>query len=260
MLISFGMLTNAQSTVKNPYEESIHTYACNGISVGADYNFYITYGNNLDGDVLTGDFDFIGEISGVVGSDGIASAQIKWNIGSSINQYDVWLEVEISGCSNKIFLGVSPQPNNRVVEFDIMASTECFNLSENDFAVSFITLDNNRQPLSAAYYPMLVEFTVNGGSQSQMVGFDNQTLQISEDWFIADPTQNSDVVVKITNVTDKFNAPVKPGNESGTHTRTLFAIPEIEFTEELRIRFNLNEEITAYNISSTDHILRMEPK
>lgn len=260
LVTSFGMFTNAQSTVTNPYEESIHTYACNGISVGADYNFYINYGNNFDGGVLTGDFDFIGDISGVVGSDGIASTQIKWNIGSSVNQYDVWLEVTTSGCSNKIFIGVSPQPNNRTIEFDIMASTECFNPASNNFAVSFITLDNNRQPLSAAYFPMFVEFTVNGGSQSQLISFDNQTLQIRGAWFTADPTQNSNIIVEITNVTDIYNAPVKPGVDSGTHLRILFAIPEIEFTEELRRQYDLNEELTAYNISSTDHLLRMEPK
>ncbi len=183
---------------------------------------------------------------------------MQWNLAG---QYFLMVsETNAEGCSNKKAIAVQVEQNNRSTEFDIMASIECFNPESNNFSLPINVLDNNSQPLSAAYYPMLVEFSVNGSSQSQIVSFDNQLLTINEDWFTADPTQNSDVIVEITNVTDVYNAPVKPGVNSGTHTRTLFAIPEIEFTEELRIHFNLNEEITAYNISSTDHILRMEPK
>lgn len=258
MLLSFGIVANAQSPPLFPYEGATHTYACNGITEGADYEFRIAA---KTGDVLAGDFDFIGDYLGTIGNDGIASVQIQWNIGSSLKEYAVWLEVNTSGCSNKIFLGVSPQPNNRSVGFDVLASTECFNLSDNSFTLSFVALDNNGQPLSAAHYPMLIEFGVNGNNQNQTVDFNNQNLQISENWFTVDPTQNTEVLVEITNVTDKYNAPINPESENTIHTRTFFAIPEIEFTEELRLRYNLNEEITAYNISSnTDHILRMEPK
>jgi hypothetical protein len=258
MLSSFGMLVQAQSTALFPYEGSTHDYACNGISVGADYEFHITA---KTGSVLAGDFDFIGDVSGTIGSDGIATAQIQWNTGSSLNEYEVWLDVTIAGCSNRIFIGVSPQINNRSVGFDLTASTECFNLSDNSFTISFITLDNNGQPLSAAYFPLIVEFDVNGMIQSQLVSFDNQLLSISESMFTANPTQNTDVIVDFTNVTDKYNAPVKPDIVNGTHTRTLFAIPEIEFTQELRELYNLMyEETTAYNGNNTDRVERLEPK
>jgi hypothetical protein len=256
LLTSFGMLVKAQSTALFPDEGSIHSYTCNGISEGAGYIFYITA---QTGSVLPGDFDFIGDISGIIGNDGLASVEIQWNTGSSLNQYDVWLEVTISGCSNKIFIGVSPQPNNRSSGFDVMASTECFNLSDNSFAISFITLDNNGQPIPAAYFPMMAEFSVNGTNHSQMVSYNNQLLQISEDWFVANPIQTTDVLVEITNVTDVYHAPVKPDVAKATHTRSIFAIPEIEFTEELRRRFNL-DQITAYNKNSTDRFRRMKPE
>lgn len=255
--VAFGYSANAQSLSLLPTEGSIHEYMCNGITEGSNYTFNVVAANGGQ----AGEYDFIGDVSGTIGGDGIATAQIQWNTGSSLNEYQVWLDVTIAGCSNKIFIGVSPQINNRSVGFDVTASTECFNLSDNSFTISFITLDNNGQPLAAAYFPLIVEFDVNGVIQSQLVSFDNQLLSISESMFAANPTQNTDVRVDFTNVTDKYNAPVKADVVNGTHTRTLFAIPEIEFTEELRERYNLMyEEITAYNGNNTRRVERLEPK
>jgi hypothetical protein len=107
----------------------------------------------------------------------------------------------------------------------------------------------------------MVEFDVNGVIQSQLVSYSSQTLTITEEWFTANPTLNTDVVVGFANVTDKYNAPLKPDIAKGTHTRTIFAVPEIEFTEELRERYKLlYEEITAYNSNSSDRVQRLEPK
>lgn len=258
MLSFLVMQAKAQSLDRIPYEGSTHEYTCNGISVGADYEFYIT---TKTGNLLAGDFDFIGDVSGTIGSDGIASAQIQWNTGSSLNEYEVWLDVTTAGCSNRIFIGVSPQVNDRSIGFDITASSGCFNLSDNSFTISFITLDNNGQPLSAAYFPLMVEFDVNGLNQSQLVRYDSQLLNINGNWFTANPVENTDVVVEFKTATDKYNAPVKPEETNGTHIRSIFAIPEIEFTEELRERYRLMyEELTAYNSNVTDRADRLEPK
>lgn len=232
------------------YEGTQLNYRVNNTD-GNSYAWEIV--NNLNPPTLSssGDFYFITD-------PGFSMVEVQWNLAG---QYLLMVsETDAEGCSNKKAIAVQVEPNNRSAEFDIMASTDCFNPESNNFSLPINVLDNYSQPLSAAYFPMFVEFTVNGGSQSQLVDFDNQTLQISEDWFTANPTQNSDVIVEITNVTDIYNVPVKPGVDSGTHTRTLFAIPEIEFTEELRRQYDLNEELTAYNISSTDPLLRMEPK
>jgi len=258
MLTSLVNLAGAQNSAKFPIEGSTHVYTCNGLSVGAEYNFSIT---SNAGDVNTDEFNFIGAISGIVGADGLAAVEIKWNTGSSVNNYEVWLEVSLSGCSNKIFLGVSPQPNNRSIGFDVVASTECFNLSDNSFAISFITSDNNGQPIPAAYFPLSVELNVNGESHTQTVSYNSQILQVSEQWFVANPQQNTDVLVSIANVTDVNNASVKAGIENGTHVRSIFAIPEIEFTEELRNKYKLKyETFTAYIDSDSRSMERMEPK
>jgi hypothetical protein len=245
---------SAQNLSLVPVEGSIHSYTCGGVTEGSNYTINVVADNGGQ----PGDFNFIGSNSGIIGNDGIATTQIQWNTGSSLNTYKLWLDVEYNGCSNRIYIGVSPQPNNRSIGFGLTASTECFNLSGNDFTVSFITLDNNGQPVSAAYFPLSVEFSVNGAIQSQLVSYDNQVLQISETMFSALPDQNTSVEVLLTSVTDSKNAPVQPG-ENGTHLRNIFAIPEIEFTEELRRQYYLEEGITAY--SSFDfRTHRMEPK
>jgi hypothetical protein len=257
LAVACSYSSNAQGLSLTPIEGSTHTYTCNGITEGSSYTFNVI----ADNGGLPGDYDFIGNNSGIIGSDGLATAEIQWNTGSSINNYKVWLDVEISGCSNKIFLGVSPQPNNRTIGFDVVASTECFNLSGNNFTVSFITEDNNGQPIPAAYFPLQVEFTVNGGFQSQLLDYNNQVLQIPETMFAANPAQNTSVEVVITGVTDVKNAPIQAGALNGTHLRTIFAIPEIEFTEELRKKYNLNyEATTAYNDSDSRRLERMEPE
>lgn len=243
LLVAFVYGAKAQGLSLVPVEGSTHDYTCNGISVGSTYTFNVV--GKMAGQ--PGEFDFIGNNSGIVGTDGLASTQIQWNTGSSLNQFEVWLEVSASGCSNKIFLGVSPQPNNRSIGFGLTASTECFNLLGNDFTVSFITLDNNGQPIPAAYFPLMAEFTVNGIVQSQLVTFDNQVLQIPETMFTALPGQNTPVEVVLTGVTDVKNAPVQPGVANGTHLRTINAIPVIEFTQAIKQKYYANKEITAYN-------------
>jgi hypothetical protein len=257
LALTFGYSANAQGLSLTPIEGSIHDYTCNGITEGSSYTFNVVATNGAQ----TGGYDFIGVNSGIIGNDGLASTQIQWNTGSSLNQYEVWLDVSISGCSNKIFIGVSPQPNNRSIDFDVVASTECFNIAGNNFTVSIITEDNNGQPIPAAYFPLSVQFTVNGNIQSQLLEFDNQVLQVNETMFSANPAQNTAVEVAIANVTDVKNAPVQPGATNGVHIRTIFAIPEIEFTEELRKLYNVkHEEITAYTNNNARRMERMEPE
>lgn len=264
MLATLGLLAKAQHSVTAPLEGGVYDYVCNGISVGAEYNFYVAAnadGSGIYDDGLTNEFDFIGDVSGTIGTDGLAAAQILWNEGASLNMYNVWLEVTIEGCSNNIRLEVNPHENNRLAGFDIVASTECFNTTDNSFAISFITLNNNGQPLAAAYFPLNVEFSVDGQVHTQLVSFSDQNIQINESWFTIDPTVNSDVLVEITGATDKDNIPVKPGEDNAIHTRTIFALPEIQFTEVLRRKYNLfYEAVTAYNNSDDSRLERMEPE
>jgi hypothetical protein len=119
-LLAFGLTANAQSTSRYPYEGSMHTYTCNGISVGAGYQFYITAsanGNGVYDDGLTGEFD-IKNAKGTVGSDGLATTDIQWNNGASQHIYYLWLEATApGGCSNYIQIQITPLAN----QFDILS-------------------------------------------------------------------------------------------------------------------------------------------
>jgi hypothetical protein len=232
------------------YEGTQLNYRVN-LNDGNAYAWEVLNGINPPAGTIPGDYDFITD-------PGFSTVGIQWNLAGLF--YLTITESDASGCSNKKAMAVQVEPNNRSSEFNLTASTECFNLSGNSYNLPINVLDNNSLPLAAAYFPMVVEFSVNGAIHSQLVSFNSQLLQISEDWFTANPIQSTDVIVEITSVTDAHNAPVQPDAVNGTHTRSIFAIPEIEFTEELRRRFNLNEEITAYNKSSIDRFRRMEPK
>ncbi|WP_372649847.1 hypothetical protein [Draconibacterium sp.] len=251
MLTAFGLLAKAQRSADTPLEGGSYVYACNGISEGADYTFFVTA--NADGtgvydDDLTWEFDFIGNTTGVIADDGLATTQILWNEGASLNNYYVWLEVSILGCSNSIRLEVAPQLNNRVAEFESTASTDCFNKEGNSFSERIITLDNNGQPIGAAYFPLNVEFSVNGVSYSQKLQYDDQSIQVDEDWFSPDPTVDNDVLVAITSITDKDGIPIKSGT-SATYTHTIFALPIIEFSEELRKKYLIDEGAFAHIVT-----------
>ena len=248
LLVAFSTGISAQNLSLVPVEGSLHSYTCNGVTEGCNYTFNVV----ADNGGLPGDFDFIGSNSGIIGNDGIATTQIQWNTGSSLNTYKVWLDVELNGCSNRIYIGVSPQPNNRSIGFGLTASTECFNLTNNGFTIAFITEDNNGQPIPAAYFPLQVEFTVNGAPQSQLLEYNNQQLLIPETMFSALPEQETPVEVVLTSVTDVKNAPVQPG-VNGTHLRTIHAIPAIEFTEEIRRKYYENESVTAYYSPVSDN-------
>lgn len=132
----------------------MHTYTCNGISVGADYNFYITAnadGSGVYDDGLTGEFDIL-NAKGLVGDDGLATTQIKWNIGASAHIYYLWLEATVhGGCSNHIRIQISPQlnlfdmlseniPVDNTMSCPSVASTDGFNALASNYDAGTTTL------------------------------------------------------------------------------------------------------------------------
>ena len=147
MLFAFGQAAQSQSTARRPYEGAMHAYTCNGISVGAVYNFYITA--NADGsgyydDGLTGEFDII-NAKGKVGGDGLASTQIQWNAGASLHIYYVWLEATNNGgCSNKISIQVTPQIN----KFDLLSENIPV---DNTMSCPAVASTDGFNPLAPAY-------------------------------------------------------------------------------------------------------------
>ncbi len=148
LLLALGQAANAQSTARQPYEGALHTYTCNGISVGAGYDFYITA--NADGsgrldDGLTGEFDII-NAKGIVVDDGLASTPIQWNTGASAHQYYVWLEATApqGGCSNRINIQISPQINR----FDLLSENIPV---DNTTSCPAVASTDGFNPLASAY-------------------------------------------------------------------------------------------------------------
>lgn len=143
----FSPTAKAQSTARQPYEGALHAYTCNGISVGAGYEYYITA--NADGsgrydDGLTSEFDIINS-KGKVGGDGLASTPIQWNKGASAHIYYVWLEaIDPGGCSNRINIQISPQIN----KFDLLSENIPV---DNTMSCPAVASTDGFNPLAAAY-------------------------------------------------------------------------------------------------------------
>ncbi len=249
LLLISGIKIVGQNPYEIPVEGSTHSYTCNGITEGSNYTFYVT----TETQNQTGEYDFIGSESGTVGNDGLASVRIQWNEGSALSEYEVWLEVNLSGCSNTIFIEVLPQPNNRAAGFYAELSNSCYEPGGNGFELPLSFPGNNSEPLSETYFPLNVEFTVNGKRFSQSLEYNSQLLQIADEMVYANPSQDTQVFVEITKVTDKFNAAVRPEEAKKSHIRTIFAIPEIEFSQKQKEK-QLNEEIMAHIADGSERL------
>jgi hypothetical protein len=196
LLFAFGQAARAQSSGRQPYEGALHAYSCNGISVGAGYDFYITA--NADGsgrydDGLTGEFDIING-KGIVGEDGLASTQIQWNIGASAHIYYMWMEASVSGgCSNYINIQISPQINR----FDLMSENIPV---DHTMSCPAVASTDGFNPLASAYDAgsTALQFTVR-----RVYGTDNkQTAQAGDthDWsfepfLTIDPVYNTGISI-----------------------------------------------------------------
>lgn len=147
LAVGFSPTARAQSTARQPYEGALHTYTCNGISVGAGYQFYITAnanGSERYDDGLTGEFDII-NANGKVGGDGLASTQIQWNTGASAHVYYVWLEaIDVGGCVNRINIQVTPQMNH----FDLLSENIPV---DNTVSCPAVAPSDGFNPMASAY-------------------------------------------------------------------------------------------------------------
>jgi hypothetical protein len=172
------------------------------------------------------------------------ATEIQWDLAGTY--YLVVTETNPLGCSTSRSLPVKVLPNNRSIGFDAVASNECFSPGGNGFELPVSLLANNGGPLPENHYPVNVSFTVNGTEHQQVLEFGTTTLQISETMFSADYSQDTEVLVKIIGAIDAHNAKIYPGEENSMHARTIFAIPEIEFTQQLKLLNELNEKTTAH--------------
>jgi len=196
VLFAFGQAARSQSTAVRPFEGALHTYTCNGISVGAGFQFYITA--NADGsgrydDGLTGEFDILNS-TGIVGGDGLAVSLIQWNNGAAAHIYYVWLEATIQGgCSNQISLQISPQIN----KFDLMSENIPV---DNTVSCPAVDATDGFNPLASAYDAgtTTLKFIVRrvNGTENKQTALVNDTYDWSfEPVLSVEPAFNVDISI-----------------------------------------------------------------
>jgi gliding motility-associated-like protein len=74
-----------------------------------------------------------------------------------------------------------------------------------------------------------VEFIVNSKSYSQLVEFTNQVLEIKDEWITINPQFDNKTLVQLVKASDVKGIPVYPEPGKDIHTRTMYAVPDIEF-------------------------------
>ncbi|MCF6357877.1 MAG: gliding motility-associated C-terminal domain-containing protein, partial [Draconibacterium sp.] len=121
-------------------------------------------------------------------------------------------------------------------------------LSGNSFEITIDIFDNKGSPLDSIYFPVRIKFTVNGTSRSQSVSFNDQTLQIPDDWFNADQMADSKVSVIMLSAIDRNNATIPLNTNRNTHIRTIFASPQLQF---------VTQTTDVYKGTSVEHVIEL---
>jgi len=202
---------------------------------GSSYLWEVVTGFNPVVNATSDDFSFV--------SDSTApEVDILWK--NSGRFYLLLTETNAQGCTNKKALSVLVLPNDHSIGFETVTASACFNETGNSFIQKVIANDNQGVPLESALYPLNVEFTVNGFSHSRQLNFDDQNLEISDEWFTVSSNQNTVVDVKITKVTDNSGIPVQIRNTDANLAFTIFGIPEIQFDASTPDTIQLNSYYT----------------
>ncbi|QIA06374.1 hypothetical protein [Draconibacterium halophilum] len=187
---------------------------------GSDYSWKVLTSFNPDTEAVANDYTFISSAN----SNEIS---VRWN-QAGLYYLDV-VETDITGCINRKAIAVRVNANNRGIVFNSSQSTACYSFSGNGFDLPIQTLGDGGVALDEADFPINVNFSVNGTIHSQLVSYTQQILSIDEAWFTADPAQESLVTVQLVASRDQqgYDIPVLSG--SNTHSRTIDAIPMLEF-------------------------------
>ena len=123
-------------------------------------------------------------------------------------------------------------------------TTQCYQEGANDFTVDLQFFDAQGDLWTADRFPVEVSFAVKGVLQTpQTITYLNQQVQISDNSFSADPTQNTSVTVKLTEAIDAQNQTIHPREGQDIQTTTILSLPEISF--------NTNEAQLAFGTIST---------
>src|SRR5690606_27131253 len=92
----------------------------------------------------------------IIGSANLDIIQIRW-LNSGLYFLKV-IETDLKGCENLKVNPVNVISNTRTIGFLTTFGSSCFNPEGNGFKIPLITKDNNGKPLTAEYFPLVVEF------------------------------------------------------------------------------------------------------
>ena len=206
---------------------------------GATTSHFVTYhsGNKYDWSVYVNfspDEEAPPDDYEIIGSAGEDKIKIRW-LSKGIFYLKV-TETDLKGCENLKVLPVSVVSNIRSVGFLTSVSSSCFDLGGNGFKLPIMVSGDNGQPLTSDLFPLVVEFSLNGVGYSQQIFYNNQIIQISDDWLSYDSQNDFNAKVVISAARDVNNDDIPPDINIQTHTKTIFALPQIEFeTSDLSV-------------------------
>ena len=201
---------------------------------GSSYDWGVYVNFNPDTEAPPDDYE-------IIGSAGEDKIKIKW-LSKGIFYLKV-TETDLKGCENLKVLPVNVVSNNRSIGFLTSVSSSCFNSEGNGFSLPLMVSGNNGQPLASEYFPLIVEFSLNGVSYSQQISFSNQKIQINNDWLNINSLNDFSANVEIKSARDVQNVDIPPDINMKLHTRSIFALPQIEF-ETLGLSVEQGSEVT----------------
>ena len=163
----------------------------------------------------------------IIGSANLDIIQIRWlNSGTYFLKVT---ETDLKGCENQKVLPVRVIMNTRSIGFLTLSGSAYFNGAGNGFDIPIIITGDNGQPLSADYFPSVLDFMFNGKLYSQEIQFDKQVISIQDEWVETSANANFSANVEIIAARDVYNDNIPLDVNMKTHIRTILALPQIEF-------------------------------
>lgn len=229
----FFLLAVAFVTAQEDYVviEGATSYYSVDFHPGNNYQWEVVKQFNPTVYATSGDYDF-------VTGDDTNEVEIFWK---KQGRFFILLnESDETGCTNAKALSVLVVENARSAGFELLTTESCFSGTGNSFELAVKTLNSAGQPLEGQYYPLNVEFTVNGNSHSQQLSYNNSVLRISGQWFDVDPETGTEINIELKSVTDNNYIPLQIRNDGKNFTYTWFPIPSVTFAANLLDTIYLN--------------------
>ena len=169
----------------------------------------------------------------IIGPANMDNIRIRW-LNAGIYYLKI-TETDMTGCENLKVSPVKVISSTRTIGFLTTYAGSCFNPEGNGFKIPLITKDNDGKSLIAEYFPLVVEFIINNVGYSQEVTFDNQVIQIPNNWLNSYSQSKFNANVEIIAARDFNNEDLLPDANMKTHVREILALPHIEFENLISI-------------------------